>query len=154
MEYGMPHSPASFFLRNCGCFFRCIDRRLTIFSVWPSCCLTGCFCVLPKPVTDFQVLSFSYRFFSEVKSFSVANIDCCQPCYGDMGTIHKYPVVIRLKSSFFPPRSQSVFNPDYLLPSSPIKKLQIFLFPISVKSVFISFFMVSPNQQSVIALQN
>ncbi|MCB6378913.1 hypothetical protein LI210_21875, partial [Parabacteroides distasonis] len=52
----------------------------------------------------------------------------------------------------FPPRSQSIFNPDYLLPSSPIKKLQIFLFPISVKSVFISFFMVSPNQQSVIAL--
>ena len=32
VEYDMLHSSASFFKRNCRCFFRCVDRRLTIFS--------------------------------------------------------------------------------------------------------------------------
>lgn len=104
-----------FFKRNCRCFFRRVDRRLTIFSecamlaVWPVV-----FCILSKPVADFQVLSFSYHFL--VKS-----------------------------NHFFLPCIKSVFNPNYLLPSSPIKKLQIFLFPASIKRVFISFFMVSPK---------
>ena len=32
VEYCMLHSSASFFKRNCRGFFRCVDRRLTIFS--------------------------------------------------------------------------------------------------------------------------
>ena len=59
------------------------------------------FCILSKPVADFQVLSFSYHFLVKSNHFPLQIQIVANPGYGDKGAIHKHHVVIRLKSSFF-----------------------------------------------------
>ena len=65
------------------------------------------FCILSKPVADFQVLSFSYHFLVKSNHFPLQIQIVANPGYGDKGAIHKHHVVIRLKSSFFCPAQKA-----------------------------------------------